>query len=345
MKNPPKRALTFSRHSPLSPLALLRAVPRLRDDLPLWAQLNVTWQCNLSCAYCVEYDNHRPHVPLRELQRRIDHCAELGVRMIGLIGGEPLLHPDLVEIVAHIRKRGMATGLTTNGFLISKQKMDALVAAGMSWVQLSIDKLHPSTGIPKSLKTLAGRLELLATYPILLRVMAVLGADTLTEVQDVAEFCFARGIDITFAVQQHHGRIEDVPCREQILEKLAWLKRCKQAGKPVAMPYYLLDYFERVLRGERYEWTCLGGSKSLYVSSDGELQPCTHVPSKRAFLDVTREELSQNRSKKGCEEGCGVDCMIETSLPYNDLFGVLGVEFRERLAGFLSRDEQRKLAS
>src|ERR1700734_279157 len=55
--------------------------------------------CNLSCAYCNEYDKVSEPVPLDEMYRRIDHLGRLGTAMIGFSGGEPLTHPQLDDII------------------------------------------------------------------------------------------------------------------------------------------------------------------------------------------------------------------------------------------------------
>jgi MoaA/NifB/PqqE/SkfB family radical SAM enzyme len=60
------------KRNPLSFPAMLRALPRAVDDRPIWAQLNITWKCNLDCAYCTEYDNQKDHVPFPELLARIE---------------------------------------------------------------------------------------------------------------------------------------------------------------------------------------------------------------------------------------------------------------------------------
>ena len=73
----------------------MRSLPRIFDDLPIWAQLNITWKCNLDCSYCTEYDNSKGHVPYDVLLHRIDKCKELGTLHTDLIGGEPLLHPQV----------------------------------------------------------------------------------------------------------------------------------------------------------------------------------------------------------------------------------------------------------
>jgi MoaA/NifB/PqqE/SkfB family radical SAM enzyme len=114
-------------HNPISLSGILKGIPRGFDAKPIWAQLNVTWRCNLSCHYCTEYDNSKGHVPTSEIYARIDHCKELGVIHTDLIGGEPLLHPDIFPLMRHVVRSGMSTGMTTNGFLLTEDKLDALI--------------------------------------------------------------------------------------------------------------------------------------------------------------------------------------------------------------------------
>ena len=99
-------------NDPTSPGAIFKALPRAFDDLPIWAQLNITYKCNLDCAYCSEYDNTKDHVPIADLKTRIDKIKSLGTLHTDLIGGEPLLHPDLIAAMKHVIGHGMTTGMT-----------------------------------------------------------------------------------------------------------------------------------------------------------------------------------------------------------------------------------------
>ena len=72
---------------------------------PLIANLVVTRRCNLSCGYCFEYDNDSPPVPFETLKQRIDHLRRLRTVFVTLTGGETLLHPQAVELVAYVRER------------------------------------------------------------------------------------------------------------------------------------------------------------------------------------------------------------------------------------------------
>lgn len=176
--------------NPVSLSGILTGIPRGFDAKPIWAQLNVTWRCNLSCRYCTEYDNSKGHVPASEIYARIDRCKQLGVLHTDLIGGEPLLHPDIFPLMRHVVRSGMSTGMTTNGFLLSEDKLDALIDLGMGRIQISIDCLNPSADTPKSLRTLRNKIEMVARRGLWFYVAAVLCPETLDEVIPLAEHCF-----------------------------------------------------------------------------------------------------------------------------------------------------------
>src|SRR5436190_7731993 len=90
---------------------------------PILAQIIPIRRCNLSCAYCNEYDKVSEPVPTEEMLRRIDQLAALGTTAITFSGGEPLLHPELEKIVERIRQHGSIATLITNGYLLSAERI------------------------------------------------------------------------------------------------------------------------------------------------------------------------------------------------------------------------------
>src|SRR5882672_233541 len=74
---------------------------------PLLAHIIPIRRCNLACEYCNEYDDFSEPVPTDTMFRRIDKLAELGTSVITISGGEPLLHPELDDVIRRIRKGGM----------------------------------------------------------------------------------------------------------------------------------------------------------------------------------------------------------------------------------------------
>src|SRR5579863_4320512 len=79
----------------------------LDKDHPIMAHIIPIRRCNLTCAYCNEYDTYSKPVPTDVMIERINKLADLGTGIITLSGGEPLLHPDLDDIIAAMRSRGV----------------------------------------------------------------------------------------------------------------------------------------------------------------------------------------------------------------------------------------------
>src|SRR6204780_4969779 len=86
---------------------------------PLMAHIIPIRRCNLSCAYCNEYDDVSKPVPVEVLERRINKLADLGTSILTLSGGEPLLHPELDDVIRIMRRRGFMAGMITNGYLLT----------------------------------------------------------------------------------------------------------------------------------------------------------------------------------------------------------------------------------
>src|SRR2546429_4020233 len=134
-------------------------------------------RCNLACTYCNEFDDFSKPVPLEEMKKRLDILADMGTSIITISGGEPLMHPDLDEVIRHIRRRGMIAGLITNGFYLNKERIERLNEAGLEHVQISIDNVAPDEVSKKSLKTLDGRLVMLSQYAVFqVNINSVLGS-------------------------------------------------------------------------------------------------------------------------------------------------------------------------
>src|SRR5450631_4734604 len=131
---------------------------------PVLAQIVPMRFCNLSCAYCNEYDKVSEPVPVDEMCRRIDHLARLGTSIITISGGEPLTHPGLDEVIARIRHHGRMAGMITNGYFLMPDRIERLNQAGLDHMQISIDNVNPDEISKKSLKVLDKKLQYLAQY-------------------------------------------------------------------------------------------------------------------------------------------------------------------------------------
>src|SRR5438093_7922663 len=131
---------------------------------PLLVQIIPIRRCNIDCGYCNEYDKVSAPVPIDVMKRRIDKLAELGTSVVAFSGGEPMLHPDLDALISHIRARGMMAGLITNGYFLVPKPIEELNAAGLDFLQISIDNVEPDEVSKKSLRLLDKKLEHLKQY-------------------------------------------------------------------------------------------------------------------------------------------------------------------------------------
>ena len=137
----PSDALRYERHSGQMPSHLLQ-FSKDKKPVIVW---NMTRRCNLKCVHCyaksedISYDN--------ELNREqslamIDDLAEFGVPVLLFSGGEPLVHPRLIEYAQYAVNKGMRAVISTNGTLITEEKAKALKEIGLSYVGISLDGLE-----------------------------------------------------------------------------------------------------------------------------------------------------------------------------------------------------------
>ena len=111
-----------------------------------YLRVSVTDKCNLRCKYCmpeggVKLLEHKDILTLEEIDRIVGIMSRLGIKKVRFTGGEPLVRKNLESLIKSVSLRGIDTRLTTNGILLS-EKLDALIAAGLKGINISIDTLN-----------------------------------------------------------------------------------------------------------------------------------------------------------------------------------------------------------
>src|SRR5215468_8062067 len=278
-------------------------------------------------------DNSRPHPSIDDLKKWGRKIRELGTMRIALVGGEPLTHPDIVELVRYCRELGFATSLTTNGFLLTRKLIAELEDAGLQVMQISVDRMTPSAITKKSFKTVLPKLDYFRDSKISLHITGVICADTLPEAQAVLETGLSRGIPtevrLVHADPLRRFRV-DRGQREELERFIDSMIERKRRGERVHTSETILDYQRSLLRGEHVEWTCAAGYKLFFVSAQGKFWICSMVHTNKHIMDVTLDDLYANYRKKSCQEGCGVYCAVSASLLVEKPIAVLGKEIIAR---------------
>lgn len=323
----------------LGDLNYVEGLRRAFDDRPLQCSLYVTDQCNLDCHYCTEYDNGVPHPSLDDLKRWVLKIRDLGTERIALVGGEPLMHPDIVALVRYCRTLGFSTSLTTNGFLLSGDLVAALDDAGLGVMQISIDRMTPSPVTRKSMKTVLGKLDLVMQSRIKLHVTGVICADTLDECEAVLATGLRKNIPTEIRLV-HAGpdsvyRV-DPGARERLKALLQSMIARKKRGEKIHTTRAMLDYQLDLVEGRQPEWTCAGGFKLFFVSARGRFMECSMRPTAFHIEEMTRERMRGFYRKKECQDGCGVYCVVSTSMFYEHPLRYISGEVVPRTLQLLS---------
>jgi MoaA/NifB/PqqE/SkfB family radical SAM enzyme len=271
-------------------------------------------RCNLDCGYCNEYDDVSKPVPLDEMKRRLDLLADMGTSMITISGGEPLMHPELEDVIRHMRKRGIYAGMITNGFLLSKERIEKLNDAGLEFLQISIDNVTPDEVSKKSLKTLDSRLEWLAQYAVFqVNINSVLGSgvknpeDALQIAHRAVELGFTSTVGI---IHDGNGQLKGLNPRQiEIFEEIMSL------GKSSFSRFN--DFQHSVARGKKHDWRCRSGSRYLYICEDGLVHWCSQ---QRGYPGIPLSDYTPEMrhreyfTAKFCAPKCTVSCVQQVGI-------------------------------
>ncbi|HEY1307398.1 MAG TPA: radical SAM protein [Vicinamibacterales bacterium] len=278
---------------------------------PVAAHLIPMRRCNLACTYCNEFDDHSPPVPTSDVLERVDRLAALGTGIITISGGEPLLHPDLDQIISRIRAHGAIATLITNGYLLSRDRIRRLNRAGLDHLQISIDNVLPDDVSKKSLKLLDQKLRWLAEDSEFdVTVNSVVGSgvrnpdDALTIARRARELGFSTTVGI---IHNHNGQLLPLDDHQRsILEQIVAI------GKST-FDFANYNRFQRNLaNAQPNEWHCGAGSRYLYVCEDGRVHWCSQqrghpgIPLEQYGPDDLRR---QYHAVKRCAPMCTVGCV------------------------------------
>ena len=281
---------------------------------PLLAHIIPMRRCNLACTYCNEFDDFSKPVPIEDMYRRIDKLGALGTSVVTISGGEPLLHPQLDDVIRRIRANDMVAGLITNGYLLVADRIERLNRAGLEWLQISIDNVNPDEVSKKSLKVLDKKLQLLAAHADFhVNINSVVGAgikhpqDALVIGKRAVELGFSSTIGII-----HDGGGQLQPLAEEERRIYHEMKRLEKRS------FTRVNSFQdNIAKGKTNDWRCRAGSRYLYICENGLVHYCSQQRGYPAIPleNYTREHLRREYlTEKSCAPHCTVSCVHQVSI-------------------------------
>ena len=266
-------------------------------------------RCNLACAYCNEYDKVSEPVPIETMLKRIDKLAEFGSSVITISGGEPMMHPEIYDIIARIRHHGMIAGLISNGYYFQPEKVKKLNEAGLDYLQISIDNVNPDDISKKSLKVLDKKLQNLSDYArFKVNINSVLGSgvknpdDALTIARRAVELGFSSTVGV---IHDGDGLLKGLSDHEKEV-----YKQVKSLG---TRSYARWNWFQdNLAEGEEYNWKCRAGARYLYIDEGGMVHWCSQQRGTPGIplMDYTREDMKREYiTEKWCAPTCTIQCV------------------------------------
>lgn len=264
----------------------------MTSEIPTTLLAELTHRCPLHCPYCsnpIDMIRAERELGTEHWLRVLTEAKALGVLQLGLSGGEPMIRKDLEEIARHARSLDLYTTLVTSGLGLTRPRAEALKAAGLEHIQISVQDTDEASaaniagirGMPQKLAAAALVKELEFAFSI----NVVLHRANLDRIGALIDLAAELGADrIELANTQYYGwalknRDKLMPTRAQVEASIPVVEERKARYKgQLQITYVLPDYFEA------FPKPCYGGWGKLYlvVAPDGKVLPChgaTNIPS------------------------------------------------------------------
>lgn len=289
---------------------------------PLLLHYYITERCTCRCQFCAIWRQPlHTEASMMAVGRNLDEAAALGVRFVDLTGGEPLLHPDLPEMLRLARAAGLRTTLTTNGMLYPDRCHE--LAGLVDFLHFSLDAAAPAAH---------DRLRGAACFD---QVMASIDAaralgetpdliftatpDNLAHLAPLAEF--SRQTALLLIVNPlflHHTKKALSRADLERIESLA--------GHPYLYINRAFHTLRRAGGNQCDQPRCRVVDGVIVIAPENELiLPCYHFPSRRIPLEsglweawrsaAVRQERGRQGRRPECQ-GCTLNCYFDPSFHY-----------------------------
>jgi len=310
--------------------ALASVFPGLIRPDPRQLTVAVTAACNLRCVGC-RYGRDfmvGERLELALVRDLLDDAREAGVNRVRLFGGEPLLHPQLADMVRHACALGMDTYVTTNGTLLA-EKIDELYEAGLRWMSIGfygVDEAYAAyTQRAGQYEKLVRGLEAVRSRygsQVSIQLNYVLLRPTTTRAALQAAWAFAERFDLYFHLDLYGYSIpfftdgperevgfrpEDRPEVEAVAQELVRLKEAHPQRIPHAVEF-LRSVPDWLMLGAEMRVPC-DAYQLLWVGANGDVQLCdVTFPLGNLKTRRLREMLFDAGHRQACRDAFQLKC-------------------------------------
>ena len=275
----------------------IRRVLYLIPAQPEIAQIEITNRCNFNCAMCQRVPLKVPikDMGLKIFKKIVDKLT--GIEDVILTGwGEPLLHPQIIEMIRYAKDKNKHVSLTSNGSLLTKDTAEKLLTAGLDTISFSVDDIkapkigslvHPITTQIKNIKKFIEISKNSRTKPTVI-IQSTLHKGREGKILEVVWWASKIGADMV-NVNRLDMRFQTHLKRPALNDEKKFIKKLNQAGEKYKIqtefrPHIAFSGLSRTFyqllapymgRGGRH---CLRVYNYIYLNMHGEVTPCCALP-------------------------------------------------------------------
>lgn len=279
----------------------------LEDGSPVCRLIawEVTRSCNLACRHCRAEAHLEPYpgeLSTEEAKALIDTFPQVGNPIIIFTGGDPMMRPDVYELLAYARAQGLTCAFSPNGTLITPETAAKIHDAGVSRCSISIDGPDAAShdafrGVPGAFDASLRGIAYLKQAGVEFQINTTVTRNNLSHFKRIFELCQRIGavawhIFLLVPMGRASGLADQVISAEEYEEVLHWFydfrKTTSMHLKATCAPHYYRIMRQKAhaegihVTPERFGMDaltrgCLGGTGFCFISHTGQVQPCGYL--------------------------------------------------------------------
>lgn len=242
----------------------------------------ITGACNQSCKHChLGGPSKYSQISKEEALSRIDEFYKNGVETLLLTGGEPLLNPNVYDMIKRARGYGMDLALLTNGTLIDTKRAEMLAEANPSTIQMSIDGMNEyhdqirGNGAFGKLETAITNLKAVGITPLM---KMTINKHNICDVDNVIDYCKSSGLQINFSLAQELGNVKEnsiMPAPNEYFALFLKMheRKVKEGIKMTLPDFSIEEYIETGIPKSG----CSAGLRMATITKDNYFIPCVFM--------------------------------------------------------------------
>lgn len=317
---------------------------------PLFLYLEITRKCNLKCEFCNIWmvGKKNPELFRKEMTKEkifeiVDDAADMGVKIVDIDGGEPLLRKEVYEIIRRIEKNGMTSLVATNGTLLTRNVVKKLIDSNLSTVLVSLDSHIPEIhdevrGVRETFKKARNGIKFLRELGknnLKIGISSLVTSKNI-ELTKVAKLAKSLDVDMIrflpyhliyphnlYSSQNEKLFIDDERKLKILENEIENLLEYAKANGLLTNSEKFLKGIPEYFRGKKIVNKCYAGYLFCDINCYGEVMPCLlHSRSRinlgeKSFKDFWNSDEFKNardKIRKSRCENCWHSCYIEPNI-------------------------------